>query len=262
MVSVVIPMYNSEQTIVDTLNSIKNQTYKGEIEIIVVNDGSVDKSKEIVNDYIHQNPELNILLINQENRGVSVARNNGLKMAKGKYFAFIDSDDEWHESKTAIQIDILKNNPHIDFLGCARNNEEIKILFKRVNKMYKINVKDLFIKMFPQTSTVIFKRELFDKYGGFDESMTHAEDGDLWIRYCNVSNFYYIPESLVTTGKGKPSFGFSGLSSNMRLMHLGYLRILKKNKENGVINNTEYYILYLFYILKYIRRIVIKKLCF
>jgi glycosyltransferase involved in cell wall biosynthesis len=262
MVSVIIPMYNSEKTIVSTLDSIKNQTYKGDMEIIVVNDGSEDKSKEIVEDYITQNPELKVLLINQDNKGVSVARNNGLKNAKGKYFAFIDSDDEWHEQKTEIQINILKSNPHIDFLGCARNNEKIKILFKRVNKMYKIDIKDLFIKMFPQTSTVIFKRELFDKYGGFDENMTHAEDGDLWIRYCRASNFFYIPESLVTTGKGKPSFGFSGLSSNMRLMHLGNLRILKKNKEEGVISNIEYYLFYLFYILKYIRRIIIKKIYF
>lgn len=262
MVSVIIPMYNSEQTIVNTLDSIKNQTYKGDMEIIVVNDGSEDKSKEIVEEYITQNPELKILLINQDNKGVSVTRNNGLKKAKGKYFAFIDSDDEWHENKTEIQINILKRNPHIDFLGCARNNEKIKILFKRVDKMYKIDIKDLFIKMFPQTSTVIFKRELFDKYGGFDESMTHAEDGDLWIRYCKVSNFYYIPESLVTTGRGKPSFGFSGLSANMRLMHLGYLRILKKNKENGAISNIEYYLLYLFYMLKYLRRIIIKKIYF
>ncbi|MPM97870.1 hypothetical protein SDC9_145050 [bioreactor metagenome] len=114
--------------------------------------------------------------------------------------------------------------------------------------------------MFPQTSTVIFKRELYDKNGGFDETMTHAEDGDLWIRFCNSSNFYFLPQSLVVTGGGKPSYGHSGLSANLSSMYRGNLKILKKSLENKIISRLEYNLLFFFYVLKYYRRIVITKL--
>ena len=90
-VSVIVPVYNSEKYIEKCLNSIIEQTYK-DFELIVINDGSKDKSLEILEKYKNNFPKV-ITLINQENIGVSKTRNNAIKMAKGKYVMFIDNDD-------------------------------------------------------------------------------------------------------------------------------------------------------------------------
>ena len=86
-------MFNSEKTIVLTLDSVINQTYREEVEIIIVNDGSTDKSRQIVEDYLKKNrPEnVSINLINRKNSGVSSARNIGIKKARGKWIALLDS---------------------------------------------------------------------------------------------------------------------------------------------------------------------------
>ena len=87
MISVIIPLYNAENSIEKALNSIKTQTWKGDFEIIIVNDGSTDTSREVVENYMKDNPQLDILLINQDNSGVSKARHRGLELAEGEYIA-------------------------------------------------------------------------------------------------------------------------------------------------------------------------------
>ena len=118
-ISVVIPMYNASKSIIKALDSIKFQTYKADYQVLIINDGSKDDSEAIVNQYILDNPRMNITLISQENSGVSKARNAGLKLAKGDYIAFLDSDDAWFDDKIQKQIKLMINEPKIDFLGCA-----------------------------------------------------------------------------------------------------------------------------------------------
>lgn len=260
MVSVIIPMYNAEKTILRCLNSVLNQTYKSEMEIIVVNDGSTDNSPRIVEQIISNNKsKIEIQLINKSNGGVSSARNTGLALAKGHYIALLDSDDYWLEKKIEVQMNTLNSNTEIDFIGCSRNNEVLKIFGRKIQTIHKAEVKELLIKMFPQTSTVVFKRRLFEEFGGYNENMTHAEDGNLWVRYCANSNFYYLPDSLVITGDGKPHFGHSGLSANLEAMHKGNLFILKDALNNRIIGLFSYYCFLFFYKIKYLRRILITK---
>lgn len=261
MISVIIPAYNCADTISKALNSVKNQTYEGRVEIIVVNDGSTDNTSEVVKDYHNANPDLLLKFINQKNGGVSKARNAGLAIAEGEYIALLDSDDEWVDSKLVVQMDYLLNQDlNIEFLGSARNNEVLFLRGKKIDSLYKVSPKDLLIKMFPQTSTAIFNVNLFKKYGGYNINMSHAEDGELWMRYCANSNFYFIPDSLVKTGEGKPNFGHSGLSADLAKMYLGNLNILTIAKKNKVISQNEYFILRIFYYLKHIRRIIITNL--
>lgn len=139
VVSVIIPMYNSERTIERALNSVVNQTYQGNIEIIVINDGSQDNSLNLVKEYKKKlNKEnIEIFIINKKNGGVSTARNEGLRKAKGKYIALLDSDDEWLKTKLETQIELLKNNSKIDFLGSQVNYRESKIMFKKISKLKK-----------------------------------------------------------------------------------------------------------------------------
>ena len=258
--SIIIPMYNSEESILRCLKSIINQTYSGCIQIIIINDGSTDSSVNIVNHFISVHNKYNILLVNQANSGVSSARNSGLKIAKGSFIALLDSDDVWLENKLEIQMNILENNPEIDFLGCSRNNEKLTIFGKKIDKLHKAKVIELLIKMYPQTSTAIFKRELFLKFGGYNENMTHAEDGNLWVRYCANSNFYYSPKSLIITGDGKPSFGHSGLSANLKAMFEGNIFIIKEAREKNLISNVLFVCFYFYYVSKYLRRILLTKI--
>ena len=260
MISVIIPMYNAQSTIIRCLNSVINQTYKGKMEIIVINDGSQDKSKDIVEAFIERNKNWNIRLVNKINAGVSSARNAGLTLSKGNYIALLDSDDQWLENKLEVQMKMFKNNIEIDFIGCARNNEILKIFVKKIETLHKATVNELLIKMYPQTSTAVFKRRLYEQFGGYNESMTHAEDGNLWIRYCANANFYYTPDSLVITGDGKPHFGHSGLSANLRAMYEGNLFILKDAMNNRIIGFFSYSFFLFLYKIKYLRRIIITKI--
>lgn len=258
MISVIIPMYNSQDTIERALNSVKAQTAIDQIkEIIVINDGSTDKSLEVVEEYQKANKDLPIKIINKTNGGVSSARNAGLKTAKGDYIALLDSDDEWLPKKTEIQLSYLRANKEIDFIGCNRNNESLKILTRKINKLYKAKVNDLLLKMFPQTSTAIFKREIIKTIGLYDEDQKYLEDGNYWIKICANFNFYFIPDSLVITGGGKPSFGYSGLSANLKQMERGNIKNLKEAKKMNLINTSTYIIFRMFYVVKYIRRIII-----
>ena len=125
-ISVVIPMYNASKTIERALNSIKDQTLKCNYQIIVVNDGSKDNSQEIVEKYIADNPQLNIVLINQLNGGVSKARNTGLKHASGNFIALLDSDDYWLKNKIDIQVKYFSLG--YDFVCALRNNDIISFI--------------------------------------------------------------------------------------------------------------------------------------
>ena len=108
MISVIIPLYNAENTILAALDSVKNQEGNFDFEIMVINDGSTDKSAEKVQQFIDENPQLNIQLIHQENKGVSSARNAGLRLAKGEFIALLDADYVWLSHKTAEQLKILQ----------------------------------------------------------------------------------------------------------------------------------------------------------
>lgn len=256
-------MYNSSSTIVKCLDSVLNQTYQdSSYEVIIVNDGSKDNSKEIVESYIKEylNPNYKIILINQTNGGVSKARNTGLQYANGDFIALLDSDDEWLPDKLDRQISVINEGESIDFLGCSRNGEQLKIFGKRIDSLHKASVKELLLKMFPQTSTAIFKKEVYLRNGGYNENMTHGEDGEFWVRICSNSNFYYLPESLVITGSGKPSFGHSGLSANLKAMQKGNEYIIQQALKNKLIGYTFYYFLMFFYKFKYLRRIIITKI--
>ncbi|WP_214228856.1 glycosyltransferase [Pedobacter sp. B4-66] len=255
-ISVIIPMYNAAYTIEETLYSVINQTNKV-FEIIIVDDGSVDNSLEIVKKLAFLHTGQNIKIIEKGNGGVSSARNAGMQIAKGDLFALLDSDDVWLPNKLEKQLTILRDHSTIDFLGCSRNNEALKIIFKKIETLHKASVTELLIKMYPQTSTAIFKRELYEQLGGYNETLTHAEDGNLWIRYCANSNFYYLPESLVITGGGKPSFGHSGLSANLTAMQKGNEFTLKEARKAKLISFPVFSVLYIFAKLKYVRRLLI-----
>ena len=241
MISVIIPVYNAEKSIEKSLISIKNQTWEGVFEIILVNDGSSDRSKTIIENYQQNHQDQNIILINQENRGVSKARNAAMKIAQGDYIALLDSDDEWLPEKTEKQMKFLENQ-NIDFITSLWNNENITFPYKLhpPNKLVKLTLKKLLFKITGQTSTAIFKRKIFENTGFFDENQNYSEDANYWMRISEKNQMYLLPEKLVIAGNGKKSFGFSGLSANLKEMEKGIQKNIWEMYQTKRINFPEY----------------------
>ena len=252
--SVIIPMYNSEKTIVRCLDSVFKQSFKSEIEIIVVNDGSTDSSSDIVSEYSNLNNPFNITLINQENGGVSKARNTGMKLANGNYIALLDSDDEWFPEKLEMQLKVFESDNEISFIGGLIYKPSL------VNqKIIEIPLSRLIFKNFFQPSTVIFKKDVIDKVGLFDESQKYAEEGNYFMRIAKEFKCVLLNEQLVNYSQGKVGFGVSGLSANLKEMEKAELRNLKFAYQQNYISFFTYLIAVTYSILKYIRRIFIVK---
>lgn len=189
-VSVIIPTYNTGQYICDAIDSVVNQSYEN-FEIIVVDDGSSDNTKQILKPYMTR-----IKYIYQDNGGRASARNTGIRVAQGKYIAFLDSDDLWTSGKLEKQIMIMEENEEIDFLfgdkQRFRDDGTITTSSMFAKRGYgaeffgdPLYVRDAYEKLlgepFIPTGTVIMKRECFDRTGLFDEAI-YAEDWEFWLR--------------------------------------------------------------------------------
>ena len=193
-ISVVIPTFNRRQTIGRSIDSVLNQTLFPS-EIIVVDDGSTDGTC----DYIQSNFP-SIKLLHQPNKGVSAARNKGVRCADANWIALLDSDDEWFPQKLEKQVMTLSQNPDIKFC----HTEEIWIRNGvRVNQMKKHQKYGghIFNKCLDMCrispSSVLFDRSILDDVGYFDKDQKVCEDYDLWLRITAKYPLLYIDESLI-----------------------------------------------------------------
>lgn len=191
MISVVIPLYNKEQSIVRTLDSVLAQTYK-DYEVIIVNDGSTDHSREVVEEYIQlsiinsrNGDKSSIRLINQSNGGVCSARNRGIQEAQGEYIAFLDGDDLWAPTYLEELAALIADYPSATIYGIG----SCKVL--NGNSLPKIDEQPAIRRIVTNpwqenlhfwTGSSSSSRENLIKVGLFDERMTHGEDLDMWYR--------------------------------------------------------------------------------
>lgn len=253
--SVVIPMYNSEKTIIDAVRSVFNQTRVELIdEVIVVDDGSTDYSILVLEKYKYDNDLKKIKIIKTKNGGAASARNVGIREAKNNMIALLDADDIWLENKIEIQNEIFIKNENIKALGSNRTGEKVYVGSKFKQNIRKISPFQYCIKNWPCTPSLIFDKTIFSTNEYFDEKMTHAEEGMFFIDLAYLSGLYYVEDILVDCGHGKRSFGESGLSGNIKKMHSGVLTMLNKAKEKGYISIISYIFLKQYERLKYIRR--------
>lgn len=226
-VSVVIPMYNSRDTIVPCVQSVIDQTYKDLITIIVVNDGSKDDSLAVLEATFEELPVNRVLtILNKENGGVSSARNMGINAAQTEWVALLDSDDVWHPSKLERQFSALAESPEIEFIGCNVNNEVYPFFGKKKLPVFTLSPHQLIIKWYPSTPTILAKKSLFIRAGLFDESKRRGEDCDLWLRCMMFTDLYILNESLVDIGHGKNPYGEKGLSADLKKMFIGEIGIV------------------------------------
>ena len=193
-ISVVIPTFNRRQTIGRSIDSVLNQTLFPS-EIIVVDDGSTDGTS----DYIQSNFP-SIRLLQQTNKGVSSARNMGIRSSNSDWVALLDSDDEWFPQKLEKQVMTLSQSPDIKFC----HTEEIWIRNGvRVNQMKKHQKYGghIFYKCLDMCrispSSVLFHQSILDDVGYFDKDLKVCEDYDLWLRITAKFPVLYIDESLI-----------------------------------------------------------------
>lgn len=197
LVSVIIPCYNSEQWITECLNSVCKQTY-GSLEIIVIDDGSDDKTAEIIKAI--ENPIIHYFY--KKNEGSSSSRNYGVKKAKGTLIAFLDSDDMWHETKIEEQVNIIKKG--FDFVYCdfeilnSKNTVQNKLSFVNPEN-YKKPIKTILLSknIVSGGSCVLLKKHILDNVGLFNEDIIIGEDWELWTRcFWHDYKYYFINKKL------------------------------------------------------------------
>ncbi len=194
MISVIIPTYNRLHLIGRAIKSVLNQSYKS-FEIIVIDDGSSDGTFDFI-----QRTFLDVLILKQLNKGVSSARNLGLKFAKGDWIAFLDSDDEWLRNKLELQVMEIKKSKNYSI--CHTNEIWIRNGV-RVNQMKKHQKYggDIFEKCLDMCrlspSSVLIHKKIFKDVGTFDESLIICEDYDLWLRISSKYSILFLDSMLI-----------------------------------------------------------------
>ncbi len=191
-VSVIIPCYNSERFIRQTLESVLSQTFN-DLEIIVVDDGSTDSTADIVNSF----KDNRIVYHYKANQGLSSARNKGISLSQGEYIAFLDHDDIWLPEKLKIQLEVFTANQEAamvfsDAYITDLNGKRIKRFFK-ISPPFKGKVfNKLLSDNFVPILTVMLKRTVFEKTGLFNSNYKIAEDWDFFLRLAKNYSFDYI----------------------------------------------------------------------
>jgi len=195
LVSVIIPTYNRAEFLKIAIESVLNQTFK-EFELLIIDDGSTDNTKDIVNSF---NDEKIRYIHYTENQGPSYARNIGIKNSQSNFIAFLDSDDSWKKEKLEIQYKTMMENP--EYL--LSHTEEIWYKDGRILNPKKIHKKqhgDVFRQSLRlcaiSMSTVMVRRKLFEIVGLFDEKLIVCEDYDMWLRVTARFPVFLIPEYL------------------------------------------------------------------
>jgi len=200
LVSVIIPCYNGEKFISKAIESVLNQTYQN-WELIVINDGSMDNSKKIVQKYMEDG---RIKLIeHKSNRGIPKTKNTGISIAKGEYIAFLDQDDIWLQQKLELQIKCFEeesNDIGIVCTGMIFTDSNMKPLniFRGFNdKDQKKLIKSLYLTTTNSSSIMMVKKECFDGIGIFNEDLVGWDDYEFLMRLATISQIKYIRKPLV-----------------------------------------------------------------
>ena len=199
-ISVIIPTYNRAQRLKKAIDSVLAQSHRN-FELIVVDDGSDDNTAELIDKY-----NADIVYIRQENRGPAAARNRGIEKARHNLLAFLDSDDWFAENKLETQIEAMDQNPsylisHTDEIW-YRNGQLLNQKLK-----HKKNSGDIFGQSLELCavgmSTIMIRKEIFERYGLFDEEYPCCEDYEFWLRISAEEKFLLVEEPLTLKDGGR-----------------------------------------------------------
>lgn len=234
-VSVIIPAYNAEPYIGASLRSVMGQTYR-HIEILVVDDGSTDTTAGIVAGYAQKDDR--IILISQQNKGLAAARNSGIARATGEYICILDSDDIMLPKKIERQLVYMEAHP-----DCDITYSDLYHFIDDTTRIYHHPMpavgNDVYTSLLYGNSinpnAVFFRRSVYERFGGFDESLLSAEDWDYWLTIAyRGARFMYQPERLTLYRMRANS-----LSSDKIMMAITPVRVLEKQLARQVTQSQK-----------------------
>ncbi len=194
-VSIVMPVYNTERYLAGAIQSVLAQTFE-DFELLVLDDGSPGNPEEIVTGF----DDSRIRFVRHPNGGPAFTRNQGVRLSRGRYVAFLDSDDEWVPEKLARQIAILECRQDIGVVYSQRDTIDE---FGRMVRGFKPKLHDgfvlneLYVDNFICMSSAVLRREVFEQSGYIDESLRMSEDFDFWLRVACTHAFAVIHEPMV-----------------------------------------------------------------
>lgn len=199
-ISVVCPTYNAEKYILATLGSVFSQTIKP-FELIISDDGSSDKTVEIVGSYIENEVTFPVIFLKNFHQGPGAARNRGLEKATGDWIAFLDADDLWTPDKLAVVKDHIRSYPqnnffcHDEIYVRLNGRQEFSNYGHKYNKSQPLPGQ-LFLRNFFSTSAVTLERSIIERAGFFDERLPSSQDYELWLRMSPYIKPFFIKKVL------------------------------------------------------------------
>ncbi len=233
LVSVIIPVFNRKKLLVRAIESVLKQSFK-DFELFVVDDGSDDGTQDLP---ILKESKITFIRL-KENRGVSKARNIGVKKSSGEWIAFLDSDDEWFTKKLEKQIEWCRENPQFEIMQTKeiwiRNGRQVNP--PMTHKKYQ---GDLFASSLERCmitpSSVLLKRSLFEESGGFNENYPVCEDYDLWLRITCQKQIGLLDQYLLKRFGGHSD----QLSSSMMGLDRFRIRSMMELLESNLLSDTQ-----------------------
>lgn len=222
LITVVIPVYNGEKTIRETIQSVFNQSLS-DLELLVINDGSTDSTLEIAS----QIQDERLKVYTYPNAGLAASRNRGISLAKSEYISFIDADDLWTPDKLESQLKALQKNPEAAVVYSWTDwiDESSQLLGKGSHNTQQGEVlPQLLLNDFVANgSNCLIKMQAFREVGGFDETLTAVEDWDMWLRLAERYQFVAVPSPHILYRVTSNSMSF-----NVWGMEAASLQIIEK----------------------------------
>lgn len=228
-ISVIIPTYNAERTILETIESVQKQTFK-DFEIVIINDGSSDRTLNLV-DEIGDN---RIKIFTYENGGLPTARNRGISHSTGEFITFLDADDLWTPNKLERQLNLLNANPEADvayswtyFMDESENARTINPgdpVYLEGNVYANLLSKNFIAS----GSNVLITREAVETIGEFDPECGGSADWDYWIRLASQYSFVVVPEHQIYYRRSA-----GAMSSKIDKMKLDCLTVFEKTFQSA-----------------------------
>lgn len=195
LISVIMAVHNGKDCIKNAIDSILNQSFSN-FELLIIDDGSIDATPQILVAYEQKDPRIRI--ISQKNTGLTIALNNGIKQACGKYIARQDVDDVSLLSRFEKQVALMEKNPSLVLIGgnsidIYPDGTEMEWGWHPPKELQKT----VFYKTPFSHSTAMFRKDVYEKLGGYDESFKTSQDMEFWMRFAKIGRIAMIKEPVI-----------------------------------------------------------------
>ncbi len=222
IISVIIPVYNGEKTIRETIESVLKQTFS-DLELIVINDSSTDSTLEIISSI----KDSRIKIFSYPNAGLASSRNRGIANACGEFISFLDADDLWTPNKLELQLKALQENCQAgvaySWTDLIDNKSEFIRPSSHITANGDVYARLLLVNFLENGSNPLIRKQALTEVGGFDESLGHAADWDMWLRLAPCYHFVAVPSAQILYRVSANS-----MSSNIYRQAVDQIKVLNK----------------------------------